>query len=72
MLSQQELDNLLTILKEPNKPFEQIAQTFYRSFTKPDQFKAGCVICMLIQDNLLTDTALGWILPSLRHLPAGN
>jgi hypothetical protein len=56
MLSQQELDNLLTILKEPNKPFEQIAQTFYRSFTKPDQFKAGCVICMLIQDNLLTQT----------------
>ena len=56
MLSQQELDNLLTSLKEPNKPFEQIAQTFYRSFTKPDQFKAGCVICMLIQDNLLTQT----------------
>eukprot|EP00435_Cladocopium_sp_Y103_P036526 s2631_g9.t1 len=47
---------LLTILREPNKPFEQIAQTFYRSFTKPDQFKAGCVICMLIQDNLLTQT----------------
>ena len=56
MLSQQELDNLLTILREPNKPFEQIAQTFYRNFTKSDQFKAGCVICMLIQDNLLTQT----------------
>lgn len=56
MLSQQELDTLLNILTEPHKPFEQIATSFYRSFTKPDQFKAGCVICMLIQDNLLTQT----------------
>ena len=56
MLSEQELDLLLNILKEPQKPFEAIATSFYRSFAKPDQFKAGCVICMLIQDNLLTQT----------------
>ena len=56
MLSQQELDTLLNILKEQHKPFEAITTTFYKSFTKPEQFKAGCVICMLIQDNLLTQT----------------
>ena len=56
MLSQQELESLLTILKEFNKPFETIAASFYKFFGKSEQFKAGCVICMLIQDNLLTQT----------------
>lgn len=56
MLSQQELDCLLNLLKEANKPFEAIATTFYKNFSKQEQFKAGCVICMLIQDNLLTQT----------------
>ena len=56
MLSQQELESLLNLMKEPNKPFETIAISFYKTFTKADQFKAGCVICMLIQDNLLTQT----------------
>eukprot|EP00435_Cladocopium_sp_Y103_P056813 s33_g19.t1 len=56
MLSQQELEALLNLMKEPNKAFETIAISFYKNFTKADQFKAGCVICMLIQDNLLTQT----------------
>jgi len=56
MLSQNELDTLLGLLKESNKPFENIAQSFYRSFPKPEQFKVGCIICMLLQDELLTRT----------------
>ncbi|CAL1168037.1 unnamed protein product [Cladocopium goreaui] len=56
MLSQQELEALLNLMKEPSKAFEAIAVSFYKNFTKADQFKAGCVICMLIQDNLLTQT----------------
>jgi len=56
MLSSQELDTLLNLLKECNKPFESIAQSFYRSFPKSEQFKVGCVICMLLQDDLLTQT----------------
>lgn len=56
MLSPQELDTLLALLKESNKPFENIAQSFYRSFPKSEQFKVGCVICMLLQDQLLTQT----------------
>ena len=56
MLSQQELESLLNILKESTKSFEAIALTFYKHFGKPEQFKAGCVICMLIEDNLLTQT----------------
>mmetsp|Transcript_87615 Transcript_87615/g.209412 ORF Transcript_87615/g.209412 Transcript_87615/m.209412 type:complete len:418 (-) Transcript_87615:62-1315(-) len=56
MLSQQDLDSLVNLLKEPNKPFEAIAMQFYKLFAKPDQFKAGCVICMLLQDKLLTQT----------------
>jgi hypothetical protein len=56
MLSPQELDSLLNLLKESSKPFENIAQSFYRSFPKSEQFKVGCVICMLLQDQLLTQT----------------
>jgi len=47
---------LLSLLKECSKPFENIAQSFYRSFPKSEQFKVGCVICMLLQDQLLTQT----------------
>ncbi|CAE8614110.1 unnamed protein product [Polarella glacialis] len=56
MLSPQELDTLLNLLKESGKPFESIAQSFYKNFPKSEQFKVGCVICMLLQDQLLTQT----------------
>lgn len=54
MLSPQELDNLLGLLGESTKSFESIAQSFYRAFNRPEQFRVGCVICMLLQDQLLT------------------
>lgn len=54
MLSQQDLDRLLALLKESHQPFESIASNFYKTFTKSDHFKLGCVICMLLQDQLLT------------------
>lgn len=56
MLSPHELETLLNLLKESGKSFESIAQTFYKSFPKSEQFKVGCVICMLLQDQLLTQT----------------
>eukprot|EP00928_Gymnodinium_smaydae_P080454 TRINITY_DN64142_c0_g1_i1.p1 TRINITY_DN64142_c0_g1~~TRINITY_DN64142_c0_g1_i1.p1 ORF type:complete len:425 (-),score=87.07 TRINITY_DN64142_c0_g1_i1:133-1407(-) len=56
MLSPQELDTLLNLLKEANKPFESITASFYKSFPKAEQFKVGCAICMLLQDRLLTQT----------------
>jgi len=56
MLSPQELETLLNLLKESHKSFESIAQQFYRSFPKSEQFTVGCVICMLLQDQLLTQT----------------
>jgi len=56
MLTAQELDALLNLLKESSKPFESIALSFYKSFPKSDQFKVGCVISMLLQDKLLTQT----------------
>lgn len=56
MLTPQELDTLFNLLKESGKPFESIATSFYRSFPKSEQFKVGCVICMLLQDRMLTQT----------------
>lgn len=56
MLSPQELETLLNLLKEANKPFESITTLFYKAFGKSEQFKVGCAICMLLQDQLLTQT----------------
>lgn len=40
--------------QEDDKPLEQVASAFLRTFTKNDHFKLGCSICILLQDNLLT------------------
>jgi hypothetical protein len=61
MLSQQELEALLNLMKEPSKAFEAIAVSFYKNFTKADQFKAGCVICMLIQDGMAQNAILVYV-----------
>jgi len=40
--------------QEDSKSLESVAKVFNQSITKSDHFKVGCVICILIQDNLLT------------------
>jgi hypothetical protein len=42
--------------QEDDKPLEQVASAFLRSFSKNDHFKVGCTICILLQDNLLTSS----------------
>ena len=56
MLSEPDLKSLLNILKESTKSFDAIALMFHKRFGKREQFKAGCAVCMLIEDNLLTQT----------------
>ncbi|CAK4116326.1 unnamed protein product [Aphanomyces euteiches] len=46
---------LLAILNEDEKSLEAVVALFLRSFTKNDHFKVGCMICLLIVDNLLTN-----------------
>lgn len=41
-------------MQEDDKPLDQVASAFLRTFTKNDHFKLGCSICILLQDNLLT------------------
>ena len=53
MLNVQDLEKLINLLKDKNEPFESLAAHFYKAFPKSEQFKAGCAICMLLQDNLL-------------------
>ena len=55
MLSEQQLEVLLNILQS-TKSFEAIGLIFKKCFGKPEQFKAACVICTLIEGNLLTQT----------------
>ena len=54
MLTSNELESLLSCLKETKGSFHDIAQSFYKRFPKNEQFRAGCAICMLLQDKLLS------------------
>jgi len=69
MLSVRELGNLLNVLGEEDKPLEQISAQFHKYFNKADQFKVGCCIYLMLQDNLLpklTNRIAGfWILYDL-------
>ncbi|DAZ96630.1 TPA: hypothetical protein N0F65_005809 [Lagenidium giganteum] len=56
MLETREIRPLLAILNEDDKPLEQVASAFLRTFTKNDHFKVGCTVCILLQDNLLTSS----------------
>lgn len=47
------------LVQEDDKPLEQVAVAFQRTFTKNDHFKVGCTICVLLQDNLLTSSQVG-------------
>lgn len=38
---------------------DTVSSAFARLFPKPEQFKAGCAISVLLEDNLLTNTQAG-------------
>ena len=52
-LSSTELTNLLRILSL-NEILEKIDEEFNKTFVKSEHFRVGCVICLLIQDKMLT------------------
>lgn len=53
MLSQHELNNLLEVLSDDTKTFEQCLSHFNRFFNKSEWFKACCSLSFLIEGNLL-------------------
>jgi hypothetical protein len=54
MLAERDLATLITILKDTKKSLEKVTGNFQRSFAKVDFFKIGSIICILIEDKLLT------------------
>lgn len=34
-------------------PLDEVVAQFYQSFSKSDHFKVGCVVCILLEDNML-------------------
>ena len=52
-LSHTELANLLKVLSL-DETLESIDESFNKSFTKAEHFRVGCVICVLLQDKMLT------------------
>ncbi|KAN0053350.1 hypothetical protein ACTA71_009800 [Dictyostelium dimigraforme] len=53
MIDSKDLATLLSLLDESDKPFETIATTFYRTFSKNDHFKVGCAIYTIIKDGFI-------------------
>ena len=54
MLAVRDLSTLITILKDVKKSLEKVTASFHKSFSKVDYFKIGSIICILIEDKLLT------------------
>ncbi|RHZ02693.1 hypothetical protein DYB31_000678 [Aphanomyces astaci] len=54
-LLQQIRDRPHALSSEDEKSLEAVVSLFLRSFTKNDHFKVGCMICLLVVDNLLTN-----------------
>jgi hypothetical protein len=52
-LSSAELIRLLKVLNL-NETLERVDENFNKTFTKPEQFRIGCGICFLLQDQMLT------------------
>ena len=52
MLKKGELHNLLQILSEEEKTFENYFNNFQKQFSKMEQFRGGCGIQYLIQENV--------------------
>ncbi|OQR81419.1 hypothetical protein THRCLA_11753 [Thraustotheca clavata] len=56
MLEAREMGPLLALLSEEDKSMEVVVSMFLRSFTKNDHFKVGCMVCLMLMDNVLTST----------------
>ncbi|EQC34144.1 hypothetical protein SDRG_08352 [Saprolegnia diclina VS20] len=54
MLEAREMGPLLALLSEEDKSVEVVVSMFLRSFTKNDHFKVGCMVCLMVADNVLT------------------
>ena len=52
-LSSTELSSLLRILSL-DEILENANESFSKSFDKSEHFRVGCVICILLQDKMLT------------------
>lgn len=44
----------LIIHQDEDSPLESTVSTYQRSFQKTEQFRVGCALCALVQDQLLT------------------
>eukprot|EP00736_Rhodelphis_marinus_P011743 Rmarinus@m.22926 len=72
MLSTKDFSSLIGLLLDEEKPLEQIAGNFHRNFLKPDHFKIGCNLVVMLEDAVVlkeTQRALSiYILYDLHRL----
>ena len=55
-VTRKELHQLLAVLSEAERPLDAAFTQFLRVFSKVDHFKLGCAVCVLLRDNLLTQS----------------
>ena len=54
MLKTTELNSLLSVIREEDKPLESVCSMFHKFFPKGDSFRAASVLFILCRDGLLT------------------
>jgi len=52
MINSNDLSILYNLISDENKTFENIIQSFHKSFMKADQFKVGITLWFLLNDNV--------------------
>lgn len=64
LLQTRDLANLLSVLKDAESSLENVFAAFGKLFAKSEHFRAGCAICILLADHLLTNTqrVAGWFI----------
>lgn len=54
MISSANLETLLMILEETDKPLETVTKSFYKTFPKTDRFRTACSLHALLEEHLLS------------------
>ncbi len=74
LVTEDELARALELLRDPNRSLEKVAASFKSRFDRADLFRVGAALCVLLEDNLLTQTerlVAFFLLHDAFHYPSG-
>lgn len=56
MLNPRETQSLIEVISDPSQTFEQFIQSFQKTFSKTQHFRAGRTLCYMMDEDLLNKT----------------